>query len=168
MMRLPGKPLRAPTLGLMVALGILLIDQASKWMLLEMAGFAETPRIIPVLPFCNIVLVWNRGVSFGMFSGAEQAMPYALSILALIIMTILMRWLLRTIRPYLGVLLGLVLGGAIGNVIDRLRFGAVVDFADFHVAGWHWPAFNVADAAISIGVALLLIDSLIPAKDKTP
>ncbi len=168
MTQITGKPLRAPVLGLLVALGILLLDQASKWMLLDMAGFAENPRVIPALPFLNIVLVWNRGVSFGMFAGAEQAMPYALSILALVIMAILLRWLLRTIRPYLGVLLGLVLGGAAGNVIDRLRFGAVVDFADFHAAGWHWPAFNVADAAISIGVALLLIDSLIPAKDKTP
>jgi len=165
-MMMQSRQQSAPGLGLFTALAVLVFDQASKWLLLEVFGFGADPRIVEVTPFFNVVLVWNRGVSFGMLAGAEAIMPYALSLLAIAIMGFLVRWLIRTQRPYLGAMLGLVIGGAAGNVIDRLRFGAVVDFADFHFATWHWPAFNVADSAITIGVGLLLIDSLIPAKDK--
>jgi signal peptidase II len=82
-------------------------------------------------------------------------------VLAAAIVIGLLFWLRRATQPLVVGGIGLVIGGAIGNVIDRLRFGAVVDFLDFHVAGWHWPAFNVADAAICVGVGLILIDSLL-------
>jgi signal peptidase II len=75
-------------------------------------------------------------------------------------------WLWRALRSIPAAALGLVIGGALGNVVDRIRFGAVFDFLDVHVAGWHWPAFNVADSAISVGVAVLLIDSLFQNPDK--
>jgi signal peptidase II len=77
-------------------------------------------------------------------------------------------WLRRTDRPFTGWGIGLVMGGAIGNVIDRARWGAVFDFADFHIGHWHWPAFNIADSAIVVGVGLMLIDSLIGERQRAP
>jgi signal peptidase II len=83
------------------------------------------------------------------------------SLAAIAIVTVLTYWLSRVESPLLAVAIGLIIGGAIGNVIDRIRFGAVVDFLDFHVGSWHWPAFNVADSAICVGVAVMLLDSLL-------
>ncbi len=123
----------------------------------------QPPRVIPVLPFFNLVLVWNRGVSFGMF-GDGSAGPWLLVLLAVGIVAALLWWL-RKAEGLLSVAsLGLIIGGAVGNVIDRLVHGAVVDFLDFHAAGWHWPAFNVADSAITVGVVLLLAESLFPSR----
>ena len=145
-------------LGLLVAVPVVLLDLLTKWLVL--AEFMESPRTIVVTGFFNLVLVWNRGVSFGMFNVDSAWGPIILSGLAIVISICLVIWLRRVASPLVATAIGLVLGGAIGNVIDRVRFGAVVDFLDFHVAGYHWPAFNVADSAISIGVALLLYDSL--------
>ena len=88
-------------------------------------------------------------------------MPWLLSGLALAVVVALGFWLRRVAHPLVGVALGLIIGGALGNVIDRVRFGAVVDFLDFHALGYHWPAFNVADSAICVGAALLLVDGLL-------
>lgn len=117
-------------------------------------------RDIVVLPFFNLVTVWNHGVSFGMFNNGSGASTWAFVGLALAIVAALAVWVARAERMLPAVALGLVIGGAIGNVVDRVRLGAVFDFLDFHALGWHWPAFNVADSAITIGVALLLLDSL--------
>jgi signal peptidase II len=116
---------------------------------------------VAVTPFLNLVVVWNRGVSFGMFASAAALMPWLLSGLALAVVVALGFWLRRVAHPLTGVALGLIIGGALGNVIDRVRFGAVVDFLDFHALGYHWPAFNVADSAICVGAALLLVDGLL-------
>ena len=140
-------------LGFSLAALVVLLDQASKWAVL--AWLAEPVR---VTPFFNLVLVWNRGVSFGMLAGA--GVPWVLSGLALAVVVALTVWLRRTDSVPVGVGLGLVIGGALGNVIDRIRFGAVVDFLDFHAMGWHWPAFNVADSAICLGAVVLLADGL--------
>ncbi|MEM9683195.1 MAG: signal peptidase II, partial [Pseudomonadota bacterium] len=110
------------------------------------------------------VLVWNRGVSFGMFGTDSPWGPVLLSALALIISACLVIWLRRVEERFLAAAIGFVLGGALGNVIDRLQYGAVADFLDFHAFGYHWPAFNVADSAITVGVVLLLYDSLFPAR----
>ena len=118
------------------------------------------PKIISVTGFFNFVLVWNRGVSFGMFGSHSHWGPILLTGLALVISVVLLVWLRRVETRLVATAIGLVLGGALGNVIDRLRFEAVVDFLDFHVLGYHWPAFNVADSAISVGVGLLLYDAL--------
>lgn len=144
--------------GSLIALGIICLDQASKWWILTIV--MSPPRRIPVTGFFDLVLVYNRGVSFGMFGGAPSWVPAALIVFALLLSIALCIWMWRADTVLLGSALGLVVGGAIGNVIDRLIHGAVVDFLDFHVAGYHWPAFNVADSAITVGVAFLILDSL--------
>jgi signal peptidase II len=143
-------------LGLVVAGLVILLDQLSKLVILMLLDHA-----VAVTPFLNLVVVWNRGVSFGMFASAAALMPWLLSGLALAVVVALGFWLRRVTHPLLGVALGLIIGGALGNVIDRVRFGAVVDFLDFHALGYHWPAFNVADSAICVGAALLLVDGLL-------
>jgi signal peptidase II len=137
---------------------LLAADLLSKWWVL--AQVMNPPRIIEVAPFFNLVLVMNRGVSFGMLGGAPGWMPWALTAFALLIAAALAIWLRRADSRILACALGAVIAGAIGNAIDRMRFGAVVDFLDFHAFGWHWPAFNVADSAIVVGVGLLILDSL--------
>ena len=144
--------------GLGVALIIVVLDQLTKALVL---GTFETGQALAVTPFFNLVLVWNRGVSFGMFGSGGAFAPWLLSGLALAVVIGLVAWLRRTDQWLTALGLGLVIGGALGNVIDRIRFGAVVDFLDFHAAGWHWPAFNVADASIVVGAALLLADGLL-------
>ena len=103
---------------------------------------------LEVTPFFDLVLVWNQGVSFGLLNGAGGSSPWWLIGLAGAIAALLIAWLWRETRALPQAALWLVLGGALGNVTDRLRFGAVVDFLDFHLGGLHWPAFNVADSAI--------------------
>lgn len=144
-------------LGLAAAAAVALADQASKWWLAQTI-LPRQGRAIELLPFVNLVEVWNRGMSFGLFNQAQAS--WAFVVLAALISAVLLAWLARAERPLTALSLGLVLGGAAGNVVDRLRFGAVFDFLDVHAAGWHWPAFNLADSAISVGVALLLLDGL--------
>ncbi len=146
-------------LGLAVAAAILAFDQASKWIILDWV--MDPPRAIEVTGFFNLVMVWNRGVSFGLLSNDSALGPWLLSGVALAISAGLTIWMYRAAHRLLAVSLGLVIGGAVGNVIDRVRFGAVADFLDFHVAGFHWPAFNVADSAIVIGVVLIMLDGFV-------
>ena len=118
---------------------------------------------IEVTPFFNLVLVYNRGAAFSFLSSASGWQREFFIILALIASA----WIVYLLRRYPGqtlfcLALSLILGGALGNVLDRLLVGAVVDFLDFHVAGYHWPAFNVADSAITCGAALLIWDGLRP------
>ena len=144
-------------LGLCLAVLIVAADQISKAAALDSWFFP--PRMIELTPFLNLVAVWNSGVSFGFLAGSAAAMPYILASLAGAVTVFLVAWLFRTRRYLVAIALGCVIGGAVGNVIDRLRFHAVVDFIDLHVAGYHWPAFNLADSTITIGVGLLLLDS---------
>jgi len=139
---------------------IALCDQLTKWWLLDRV--MQTPHIEQINPYFNLVLVWNKGVTFGILSQfGHKIMTYVLIAVALAILVLLGRWLWRTRATLVGIGLGAVMGGAIGNIIDRLRYGAVVDFLDFHYHDYHWYAFNVADAAIVTGVGLLLLDSLV-------
>ncbi|HSR72284.1 MAG TPA: signal peptidase II [Kiloniellales bacterium] len=154
-------PLR-PSAALAFALGlaalVILLDQITKWLILGVV--MVPPRTIEVTGFFNLVLVFNTGVSFGLFGGEAAWKPYAFGLLALAVSGGLLVWLWRNPQRLPAFAVGLIIGGALGNVIDRLRFAAVVDFLDFHLAGWHWPAFNLADAAITLGVALLVVDGL--------
>lgn len=152
----PLRSLTWPALGLSAV--VMLLDQLSKWWILELV--MRPPQVIEVLPFFNLVLTFNRGVSFGLFDGSSPWQPWLLSGLALAIVTGLVIWLRRQDRWLPAVAIGLIVGGAIGNVIDRVRIGAVVDFLDVHAFGWHWPAFNIADSGVTIGVVLLLLDGL--------
>jgi signal peptidase II len=150
--------------GLVVAILILAFDQWSKKLILELpqlTGFNP----IEVTSFFNLVLVMNRGVSFGMFSEHDQ--PLILTGVAVVIICILLTWLWRNSSLAVALGIGSVIGGAIGNVIDRIRYGAVVDFLDFHIAGLHWPAFNVADSFVFIGVVVLCIYSMFFEKKTT-
>jgi signal peptidase II len=140
---------------------VLALDQVTKAAALAGLDPAAGGGPVEVAPFFNLVLVWNTGVSFGMLAGAGGSSPWILVGLALLIAGVVAVWLARERRTLPRVALWLVLAGALGNVIDRVRFGAVVDFLDFHLAGYHWPAFNVADSAIVIGAGLLILDGLL-------
>lgn len=155
----PFAPPPLVRLGLILAALVVALDQATKWWVLD-GLMNPVPRLIEVTGFFNLVLVWNPGVSFGMFHNDTDWGPYVLSLGALAVAGFLGHWLWTAERRLHALALGMIIGGAVGNVVDRLRFGAVVDFLDFHYAGWHFWAFNVADSGISVGVALLLIDGL--------
>ncbi len=160
-------PNSASALGRWLALAVLVLvlDQASKaWVL---ASFRLMESQI-VTPFFNLVLVFNAGASFSFLADAGGWQKWFFVVLALGISL----WLLVLLRRHaqerlLPAALSLILGGAIGNVVDRLRFDAVVDFLDFHLAGYHWPAFNVADSAITVGVALMLWHQFRVGKDSS-
>ena len=145
-------------LGLAVASVIVIADQIIKWWAIGL--LAEQPYGIEVLPFFNLILVWNQGISVGVFGGGLMP-PWLLGGVALAVALALVIWLRKAETRLLAATIGLVIGGALGNVVDRFRFGAVADFLDFHWAGYHWPAFNLADAAISVGVVILLLDALL-------
>lgn len=153
----PARP-RLFTHALLLAFVILSSDLATKWYVEHL--LAETGPMIEIAPFFNLVLNWNRGVSFGLLYNHHDMMPAALTAVAGLITCALLAWLWRAEQRLLAFGLGLTVGGALGNIADRVRFGAVRDFLDFHAFGWHWPAFNVADSAVVIGVCLILLDGL--------
>jgi len=146
-------------LGFGLALLIVIVDQISKWVMLDVV-FAER-NFIPITGFFNFARVHNRGASFGMFALSDSWGPWLLSGIAAVISIVLAVWLWRAKGRWLATSIGLILGGAIGNLIDRARFGAVTDFLDFYVGSYHWPAFNLADSAITVGVVMLIVESLI-------
>ena len=151
---------RSPVLGFAIAALTIFLDQLSKWGVIKL--LPDAAQVIEIAPFFNLVHVWNRGVSFGLFGGAGRVGAWVMIRLAAVIVLGLLLWLRRVGSPVLALALGLVIGGAFGNVIDRLHFRAVFDFLDLHAAGYHWPAFNLADSAIVVGVAILVIDALFP------
>jgi len=153
-------------LGLVVAAIVALLDQLSKAWILDF--FGERLPAAPFQPltgFFNLALTWNRGMSFGLFNNDAALNAIVFTILAVVIVGGLLVWLRRIVDPLLAVAIGLVIGGAIGNVVDRLWRGAVVDFLDFHLGGWHFYVFNLADAAISVGVGLIVLDSLLSRRE---
>lgn len=153
-------------LGLAVAALVAIVDQLAKAWVLGL--FLDRPlpdRFEPVTGFFNLVLTWNRGMSFGLFNTDARLNAVVFTVVAAVIVAGLIQWLRRVRQRLLAVAIGLVIGGAIGNVIDRLWRGAVVDFLDFHWQSWHFYAFNVADSAISVGVGLMVIDSLLARRE---
>lgn len=151
-------------IGVYLAALIVLADQFSKSMFLASA-FDATP-FYRVTPFLNLRLSWNKGVTFGLLNDVGAWMPYVLIVAALLITLLLLRWLSQASTLHAAIGLGAVIGGAIGNVIDRVRFDAVVDFIDLHYAGYHWYTFNLADSAICIGVGLLLLENFTAKRHK--
>ncbi len=150
--------------GLIWAAIVGVFDQVTKYVILE--HVMNPPQPIEVTPFFNIVLAWNRGVSFGLFGHESDLGPILLTLLAIAISVALLVWMRRAEDRLTVVALGLIVGGALGNVIDRARFGAVTDFLDFHAFGYHWPAFNVADSAICVGAVILIGSSLFRRDEK--
>ena len=144
-------------LGLLLAAIIVVMDQFTKALVL---AFLEPYQAVEWAPFLSCVLVFNTGVSFGLFAGETALLRWVLIGLALAVSVLLMSWLYKEKRPRVASALGLILGGAIGNVVDRIFRHAVVDFLDLHIGGWHWPAFNLADSAITVGVILYVFTSL--------
>jgi signal peptidase II len=147
--------------GLAVAAVVAVLDQITKRLVL--GYFSETGCNIhqqAVTPFFDLVLTCNRGVSFGMFNSPGVG-SLIFTVAAAVIVVGLTFWLARVRSAFLAIAIGLITGGAIGNVIDRLRFGAVIDFLYFHAGSWYWPAFNRADSAICLGVAAMLLDGLL-------
>ena len=151
-------------LGWGLAAIVFVADQISKAMILDL--FSSGPQAIQVVSFFNLVMAWNPGVSFGMFGAIGAWGPRILVGITAIISVVLAVWLSRAENRLTAASLGLILGGAVGNIIDRVRFGAVVDFLDVHVMGYHWPAFNVADSAIAVGAVFLILESLFYSSEK--
>jgi signal peptidase II len=150
-------------LGLACAAVSLAFDQGSKLVLLYGLHFIEMAPgdRIPVLPFFDLVMVWNPGISYGLLPAHGVVGTAVLAVFSLAAVAGLGWWLWQAGRGLLAAALGLVIGGAIGNLIDRLIYGKVADFFHFYVRGYDWYVFNVADCAITLGVAALLYDALL-------
>jgi signal peptidase II len=150
--------------GVIAAVAVLALDQASKLWLLFVFDIARRGAVA-VTPFFDLVLAWNVGISFGWFQNDSQLAQIGLMIVKAVAVIVLAIWMARSRTPLATIALGLIIGGAIGNGIDRFAYGAVVDFALFHlqIGGntYNWYVFNLADVAIVAGVAALLYDSFL-------
>lgn len=143
---------------LWLAFSLIVLDQSTK---LAIGHLMQLYQSIQLLDFFNLTYVHNTGAAFSFLSGQNGWQRWFFSILAVVMSLVMILWIkrLKDNETLLGVSLSLILGGAIGNLIDRLVYGYVIDFLDVYYHSWHWPAFNVADSAITIGVGLMLIDS---------
>ena len=152
-----------------IAVVVVVLDQLTKFVVLERLAPGAPVTVVPGLVALTLVL--NPGLAFGLLAGVPAGWRWIVVPLSLVALFVLLRVALR-ILPSGGwrerVAIGLVFGGAIGNLIDRARFGAVVDFVDVYFRGYHWPAFNVADSAITIGVAMLALAALADRSPSTP
>ncbi len=149
-------------LGLAIVVIVFALDQASKLWLLFSVGLAENGPF-SVLPFMDIVLAWNRGISYGLFQQYSDLGRWGLVAISFVAAVWLGRWMWREPRRLTVVALALIIGGALGNGVDRAVYGAVVDFVHLHWGRFSWYIFNLADAAIVVGVAALLYESFRPA-----
>lgn len=142
-----------------VLLGTIVLDQVTKWAALTF--LSGPPYKVEVTPFFDLSLGFNTGVSFGFFGDVFSNQQWPLIAITIAIAVALTVWALCVNRLLEALAIALIAGGAFGNIIDRIRQGAVIDFLDFHVSGWHWPAFNFADVFIFVGAASLIILSFI-------
>ena len=142
--------------------GVVALDQLTKAVVLS--HLEPGMHVVVVASFVNLTLVMNPGLAFGLLGGVPVGWRWLLAVLSLIALAVLAKVSLRVLPDGSWLdhaAVGLIFGGAVGNLIDRVRFGAVVDFVDLHVHGYHWPAFNVADSSITVGVALLALRLLL-------
>jgi signal peptidase II len=146
--------------GFILAAAVLAADQLSKYWVLH-GLHLQDGHFLVLLPVLNFVLVWNRGVTFGLFNGAGAFNWIILALLALAVVAVLGSWLWRSKNLFKMLAIGAIMGGAVGNVIDRLRFGAVVDFIQVHLGAYSFYVFNVGDSAIVCGVIALMAESLL-------
>ncbi|MCQ2965717.1 MAG: signal peptidase II [Alphaproteobacteria bacterium] len=150
--------------GLITALIVIIFDQITKHFVLHF--FMNTPMPYKVNDFFNLVLAWNRGVSFSMFHSNSSITPWILIFVSLSICFMIFSWMKKETNHKITTCFGLILGGALGNITDRVLYTAVIDFIDIHYKNHHWPAFNIADSAICIGACIILIHSLFFTKNK--
>ena len=166
-----AKSYGATRLGLMtyaIAAMIVALDQLSKFWVLRVLNLPHRPSI-EVLPIFHLSMVWNQGVSFGLFRADAELGRWLIVGFATVVVSVLAVWAWGLQRRLTAVAVGLVMGGAVGNnLIDRVRFGAVADFLDFTRIGFFPWVFNVADSAITVGVALLLLDGLLRPREEPP
>ena len=151
---------------LWLAVLVVIVDLGSKFLVM---GHFQLGESMPLIPFFNLTYAHNPGAAFSFLADKGGWQRWFFTALALGVSG----WIVSLLRRHtsefrLSLALTMVLGGALGNVIDRIRFGAVVDFVQWHVAGFYWPAFNVADSAIVVGVGLMLIDSLLGERQRAP
>lgn len=146
-------------LGALAAILVFMADQASKWWILNGLHLPDIGRV-DLLPVLSLTMVWNRGVTFGLLNGLGPTGGWILAGVAVLVVGALGVWIWRAESRLVAVAVGAIAGGAVGNVLDRLRYGAVVDFIHLHIGAWSWYVFNVADSAIVCGVAALVIESL--------
>jgi signal peptidase II len=151
-------PGSATRLGVVAALLVLCADQGSKYWVLNVLDLPDLRQVV-LLPVLNLTMVWNQGVTFGLLNGLGNWSHFVLAAIALVVVGALCLWLRRAEHSLTALAIGAIAGGAVGNVIDRLRYGAVVDFIHAHIGEWSWYVFNVADAAIVCGVAALILES---------
>ncbi|MGE4372636.1 MAG: signal peptidase II [Xanthobacter sp.] len=159
-------PLRIIALGLVTAILVLILDQATKvWALTTLQNIPG--GMIRLTPFLDIVALWNYGISYGLFQQGDTGrwVLVGIKVVAVVAFAI---WLTRTRRGADAVALGLLIGGALGNAIDRVIYGAVFDFISLHALGYHWYVFNVADIAVVVGVIVLLVDAFFGTASKSP
>jgi signal peptidase II len=155
--------MKPSALGGVVALAVVLVDQIVKAGVLSYSARPDVDPT-PLTPFLDLALRWNRGISFSLFARDSALGQLALVALTLAVTAVLTLWLFRSRSGLPAVGLGLIIGGALGNAIDRVAHGAVVDYLDLHGFGRHFFVFNVADAAINIGVAVLILDLLLASR----
>jgi signal peptidase II len=144
--------------GLICILSAFAIDQFTKTVIVEI--IMQPPRVIYVTPFLNIILSYNEGISFGLFSGVFRDWSALLIWMALALAIVLLIWMIFSHSFVTTAALGLMAGGALGNIYDRVQRGKVTDFIDLHAGSWHWPTFNIADVAIVGGAIILILCSL--------
>ena len=149
--------------GIAIIILVAVLDQWSKNSIIDAFNSQALP--MEITSFFSLVLAWNPGISFGMFNDLAYT-QWIFSGIATVISLFLLSWMRKAETLFLVSSLALVIGGAIGNTIDRLRYGAVVDFLDIYIGSYHWPAFNVADSAIFIGVGMLILDGALFNKEK--
>ncbi len=152
--------------GAGIALIVIALDQWSKAAIITAMKTTTFP--IMLLPFFNLVFTQNRGVSFGLLAQSQLWLPACITLGTIGLTLAITVWYMRTEDRLTLLALALVIGGAIGNIIDRIRYGAVTDFLDFHLGAYHWPAFNIADSAIVIGVVLLIGLSIVDGQRQKP
>lgn len=144
-------------ISIFLAFFTLIIDQITKYLAVD--NFVEYVSVTKVTDFFNLVLVYNRGISFGLFSQSNYS-NYIFLCLSIIIICFLLKWLIDSVIVAESLALGIIIGGAVGNVIDRVFRPGVVDFIQLHWNEYYWPNFNIADSAICIGVAILIVSSI--------
>lgn len=143
--------------GFVVSIISIIIDQITKAAVLS---HLADGKYLSLSPFAGIVLVWNKGISFGMFNNDTSNLVVIFIAISVIMVSVLSYWMVVSKDKPTTYSLALIIGGALGNIIDRIRFGAVVDFIDLYVSKYHWPAFNIADSCITIGACIMLFITL--------